>query len=396
MLHDEKFDRKKIKIADAVSFLMGFTQAIIVYIISSYFKTVSGTENVGTFYIIAYLIALFCLLNLHRIIRKIGKTKTYYFSLLFKIVAIAVLSLILPSKLGMVMLMLYVIGSTLEWVCLDIILESFSEDKRSGRIRGLHLTVINAGFILGPIISTRILDVFSFQGVFSFCLVLNSLVLLAAIIGFRHSNHYFREDISIIKILKKVITRKDVLRVYSISFVLEFFYAIMVIYSPIYLRDLGYSWDQIGQIFSVMLIAFVIVQYPMGLLADKRTGEKEFLYLSIFIMGVSTISIYFIGEANIAAWTAILFITRIGAALTEVLKESYFYKRVDKNDVDIIDFFRTSSPAAYIFASILASFVLFFFSIKSLFILSGIIILAALYPAFRLINNKIDNEIAKE
>lgn len=392
-LHDEEINVKKIKIASVVSFLMGFTQAVIVYIISSYFKIVSGTENVGSFYVVAYLVALFCLLNFHKVVKKFGKAQVFYFSLVLKILAVLILSMIGLSKFGIVLLIIYIIGVSLEWVCLDMILESFSEDKSSGRIRGQHLAIVNVGFIFGPFLATRILDVFSFQGVFSFCLILNMLIFITALLGFRKENHRFGEDINVINILKKVLARRDIVKIYYISFVLDFFYAMMVIYSPIYLQNLGYSWDQIGSIFSIMLVAFVVVQYPMGFLADKKTGEKEFLCFAIFLMGISTMAIYFIGTASLAIWAAVLFVTRIGAAILDVLRDSYFYKRIDRNDVDIIDFFRTSLPVAYILVSALAAAALLFFSVKTLFLLSGLIILSALYPAVKLVDNKCEKEM---
>ena len=48
--HQEKIDKQKIKQISFISFLMGFAQAVMIYVMSSYFKQVAGTENVGFFY----------------------------------------------------------------------------------------------------------------------------------------------------------------------------------------------------------------------------------------------------------------------------------------------------------------------------------------------------------
>ena len=391
--HRENFDGKKIKLAGFISFLMGFSQAILLYVMSTYFKLASGTENVGIFYAISYGIFLIILLNLHKFVRRLGKANVFYFSLLAKIVVISLLIFNDPGAIGILLLTAYIILGHIEWVALDIIIESFSADKLSGRIRGLHLTIVNAGFLVAPFVSVYILDSVGFYGIFIFSLMMNALVFVFSLVGFRLANHKFERKLKIMDVIKKALKRKNIRRIYYISFVLEFFYALMVIYTPIYLRDLGYSWEDVGKIFTVMLVPFVLVQYPMGYLADKKFGEKEFLIISIILMALATAGAYFVGGASVIVWSSMLFLTRIGAALIEILRDSYFYKRIDGRDVDLIDFFRTTVPVAYIAAAILSSAALFFLPVKFIFILAGAVVISAIYPAIRLVDNKCEKEI---
>ncbi len=394
--HKENLDENRLRLTSFVTFLMGFSQAVLIYIMSSYFELATGTESVGIFYAVAYAIFLIALLNLHKLVRLWGKSNVFYFSLLAKMLVIILLIFNDPSKIGALLLMLYIILGHIEWVAMDVIVESFSVDKMSGRIRGLHLTLVSAGFLFGPFVSTYILDKISFQGIFVFALLFNCFVFVFALIGFRNVNHKFEQKLKVFDVIKKVVARKNILRIYYISFVLEFFYALMIVYTPIYLRDLGYSWENIGWIFTAMLVPFVLVQYPMGILADKKTGEKEFLIFSIIIMAISTIAIYFIGTGTVLIWALVLFATRIGAALIEILRDSYFFKKIDATDVDVINFFRTSLPVAYIAATTLSSFVLFFLPIKFAFVLTGLVVLSALYPAFNLVDNKSEKEVLAE
>ncbi len=391
--HDEKLDAGRIHLTSFVSFLMGFSQAVLVYVISSYFKLATGTENVGIFYAVSYIIFLTVLLNLHKVMRVLGKANVFYFALLTKIITIIFLIFSDPSAIGILLLMLYIILGHIEWVALDVIIESFSVDHMSGRIRGLHLTILNAGFLFGPFVSTYILDKIGFQGIFVFSLVFNAFVFIFALLSFRKVNHRFEQKLKVIDIFKKAVVRKNVMRIYYISFVLEFFFALMLIYTPIYLRDLGYSWEKIGIMFTIMLIPFVVLQYPAGILADKKIGEKEMLIFSLFAMALTTGAIYFVGVGTMIIWAAILFATRIGAALIEILRDSYFFKRIDGYDIDLIELFRTTLPVAYIMAAILSSFILFLFPTKYIFILTAAVILSALYPAFKLKDSQCEAEI---
>ena len=167
----------------------------------------------------------------------------------------------------------------------------------------------------------------------------------------------------------------------------------MIIYSPLYLRSIGMEWGKIGIIFTFMLIPFVLLEYPAGLLADKKIGEKEMIIAALAIMGFSTLSIFFINSTGIIIWMIVLFLTRVGASLLEILRDSYFYKRIDGYDVDIVEFFRTSRAVGFIIGSIVSGILFIFLPMKSVFIIIAIVIFSGLIPAFNLIDNKSEEEI---
>jgi MFS family permease len=392
--HEESLNKKKIKVIEFFSFLTGFAQAVMAYIMSSYFKESLHTENFGIYYSIAYILVLISLLNFHKIIKKFGKSDVFFATFLAKIIILGFLSTSLPSIFGAVLLVLYIILGSVNAVSLDSILESFSVDGKSGRIRGMHLMILDAGFVLGPILSTQLLEAFNFQVVFVASLVIDAAALLFMSFGLGKINEKFRRRETIINLIKKAFKRKDIMRIYYISFVLEFFYTLMVIYTPIYLLDLGMSWEKIGIIFTIMLLPFVILPYPAGFLADKKWGEKNLLIGAIFIMGVSTFYIYFINSTTILIWSSIMFATRIGASLIQTLRDSYFYKRIDGKDVDLIDFYRTSLPVAYMLAPAVSAVALLMgFPLKMMFIIVAVVVLSALYPAFRLANNHCEADV---
>ncbi|MFC1645253.1 MFS transporter [Patescibacteria group bacterium] len=393
MKHKEKLDVGKIRLIDFLSFFMGFSWAMLAYVMSTYFSEAMKSDNVSIFYLIAYGVILVVLLNLHKLIRHFGKSFIFHAAFIVKVVAIVFLVILPVTIWGTGFMVLYMIANGISWVALDTILESFSKDSESGRIRGSHLAIMNAGFIAGPLLSSQILERFGFSGIFLVILIVHSVVLALALFGLRGTNHKFTQKISVKELLKKVRGRRNVMRIYYISFVMEAFYALMLAYVPIYLLSKGYTWEQLGIAFTIMLIPFVIVQYPVGIIADKKTGEKEILIAAIMIMGLSTLVFFLTNTSDILIWTIILFCTRIGVALIEVLRESYFYKRIDGSDVDVINFFKTSKPVAYVFSMLLATIVLFFFSIKAIFLLVALISFSALYPAFKLVDNRSRKEV---
>ena len=390
--HVEHVDEKKLKLLSFVTFLFGFSQAILVYVIADYFREAFGSTNVSVFYFISYSIALIGILNMHKIIKRLGKSTAILFFLFLQVCSLTFLIFTKPSIIGVSLLMAYIISSYLAWVMMDIIVEDYSEDKKSGRIRGVHLTILNIGFLIGPFISTQILGKFGFNGLFFISMLISMFMFIVAILGMRGVNQRFGQDLTILDLVKKIFVNRDVVRIYGVSLALEFFFALMIIYTSLHLLELGMSWSKIGIIFTIMLVPFVIFGYPAGFLADKKFGEKEMIIFGLILMAISSGSIFFISSTSLWVWSLVLFATRIGATIIETLRDSYFYKKIDGRDVDVISFFRTTPSVAYILATMISAFALIFFPLKSIFLIISFSALLALFPAVKLVDNKSERE----
>jgi predicted MFS family arabinose efflux permease len=167
---------------------------------------------------------------------------------------------------------------------------------------------------------------------------------------------------------------KNIRRVTNARFILEVFYTIMVIYTPIYLsRNIGFSWTEIGFIFAVMLLPFVLFELPAGELADHWCGEKEIMTIGFFIMGMSLLVMPFLSK-DIFAWMVVLFISRVGASFVEVTSESFFFKHVWKSDTGLISIFRLTRPISVILGSLVGAVCLLFLPFKALFLVLAILV----------------------
>lgn len=160
---------------------------------------------------------------------------------------------------------------------------------------------------------------------------------------------------------------------------LEFFYSLMVIYTPLYLHNIiGFRWDQIGLMFTIMLTAFIIFQWPMGELADRRLGEREIMSLGFIIASMALVAMPFLGH-NFALWTAILFISRIGASWIEVTTESYLFKKVASDDTAIISIFRIARPVSIVLAALTGIIMTSLFPYQSIFWILALTTFLSLY-----------------
>lgn len=388
----ETFNRNKVRLLSSISFVLGFLDAFLLYILSSYFVQISGEHLVGSFYLVAFALVLWFLMHLQPLVHTLGSVRFLSILLIGLIGTSFFLSLRDPSWAGAVALLAYLVFSNLLWSVMDVLVEDFSTDQVSGRVRGLYLTVMNSGLLLAPILSTKTLALAGYPGIFTVLGFGYIFVFLVALIGLRKHQTQPLPKIAFGETLKKVLRRKNLILIYGVSWTLEFFYAIMIIYAPILLLSQGFDWERIGFIFTVMLLPFVLIQYPLGILADKKWGEKELLFVALILLGLSSVAVGFTRSTDIAFWAALLFLTRLGAAALEVLRDSYFYKQIGPTDTDIVAFFRSARPVADITAAGVSLLFLALFTVHSLFYLVGALALAACFSVFLLEDSQSEAE----
>lgn len=279
----------------------------------------------------------------------------------------------------------YWVSASLMIAALDIFIEDFSKSSAVGRFRGFYISITSVAWVVSQMISGSIIGKSSFGGIY----ILSALFMLLVSVVFTFFLHNFRDpkytETPVLKTVKSFIKNKNIAKIYFIDLVIKFFYAWMIIYTPIYLRQyLAFSWQQIGFIFTIMLLPFVVLSFPLGILSDK-IGEKKIMIAGLLTMSVATLLIPLITQPRIFVWAIVLLCTRIGAASAEAMSESYFFKVVNEKNANDISFFRNASPVSYIIAPLLAIPVLLFTpSFNYLFLVLGTILLAAFFVSLRL------------
>ncbi len=384
----QKLNQSQTHLLYGTAFFLGLCGSLILYTASTYFSEVWGAENVGFVYACIFASNLVFLFFLHSIIFFFGKTMMFYILLFTQILCVFFVSLLDVSFFGAIFLMISSLILSLLWTVLDSLLEDFSLDEFSGRIRGTYLATMNAGLLLGPLLSAVLIDSYGYAGLYFVALFFFVVLFSISLGAFYGINYKIKTKVSLSKIVSQIKESPNILYIYWISFTLDFFYAILIVFTPIYFLQLGLSWSDIGLILSFALIPFVLLQYPVGYLADKHTGEKELILLSFIIIIVTVSLMPQIETKSILIWTIIMVVGRIGAALLEVLRDSYFYKQINGNDIGLIHFFRTSRPIAYITASLLSSFFLIFIPISEIFWLVVVCVIIGIYPVFKLKDSK--------
>ncbi len=382
------YQKKKLGKINLTILALGFLDAFLVYILSAYISPITGEKLVGIFYLVTFAVVFLVLFFFHRIVERLGQSRTLYFFLGMAIIASVLLSKLALSWVAVFVALLFLVAANATYVALDILLENFSEDSFSGRIRGLNLTLMNLGLLLAPLLSVLVLEDYGYAGVFFVLTLGYSVTFLYALLAFRYDNHPTNQKIALFHSVRQIWREKNLRRIYSISFAMEFFYALMIVYMPLHLLSLGVSWEQIGVLFTIMLIPFVLVQYPLGLIADKRYGEKELLIICLGIALVATYGLTRIEGPDILFLGTLLFLSRVGIAGVEVLRDSFFYKHIGADDTDLIAFFRTTRSLANISATLVVLPLFIFFPIASFLYVAALMLFFGFVESWTLEDTK--------
>ncbi len=382
----------KVRLLFVIGFIFAVADAVLAYIESSFIAQFINQKLIGVFFALAYLTAFILINNYSRFINRFGNFKTAMAALLVS--AGALLTLVLTDRpwLSLAALLVYLCARPLIFISLDIFLEFFSADSSTGRMRGLYLTIVNLGWLVSPLIMGQLMgekSAYRYPFTLSLILTVTIIVLLFLTVGkVAHRQPTGKKSFAWGKTFLRLWRNKDLRSIFLIECLLNFFYSWMVIYTPLYLLGLGLSWQTIGIIFTIMLLPFVLFEFPAGYLADKFLGEKELIIAGLLIMSIASFFIFWANDVNFIFWGVVLFLSRIGAALVEAMRDTYFFKKIDYQDVGLINIFRSAWPLAFFLGPLASVIILQFTEMNSLYLILGIILLFGLYFPFMLKDTK--------
>lgn len=383
--------RKFRNIAYAAGFLVALQSALPAYWNATFLGSILSERYVGLVFAAASALAIWLLILAAGWVKRFGTLAIASAFVIFDLIALFILSTSrVPLFLLLAFLLYSAIGYCLRYV-IDLYLEGFSDDQSTGSIRGLYLTAINLAWLASPFLASRLIESGGYQTVFILAL-LSTLPLLALLPAGRSAETSSNAPSkALIWLRLKEIWHdrkgpaKDIFNILSIDLLLNFFYAIMVVYTATYLKTvIGLSAGEVGLAFTIMLIPFVVVDYPLGRLADRVCGEKEILIGALVLMILATATVSFVTSSNLWCWAIILLLTRIGAASLEVMKETYLFKKIGPDDSDILFLSRANIPFSYLIGPLFVTAFLFVFPLKFVFLALAIMLIFGLPIALRL------------
>jgi MFS family permease len=370
-------NRHSLIILYFLGLLLAVSTALPAYAQSNFLGEFVSFQMVSLFFVIANALTVLAIGFFPKIIEKITNYFTAKAVIILYGTALLGLTLSTTTSLALISIILLTITTNLIWINMDVLVENFSANAITGRIRTVYMTFINAGWIFSPLLTSFLIGKGEYTLTFlvaGFLVIPFFLIFIRVSKNLKIKTNYSR--ISFKTVIKKTWQNKNLRGIFFIALLLQLFYSSAVVYVPLYLhQNLQMDWGTLGIIFSIMLIPFMVLEIPAGIIADKYLGEKEILTTGIAILAISLFLFFYIKVPTAWVWALVLFLSRIGGALVEAMRETYFFKQVDAKDIGYINLFRMTGPLAYIIGPGLAILILAFFPLNYLFLFLSIIML---------------------
>lgn len=216
-------------------------------------------------------------------------------------------------------------------------IENLSPHAETGMIRGMFLTLLSLGILISPFIGASLLS----HGGYTELYVVSAIMLMPFVYFlkryFEHMPDPVYRSLDMVQAGRRAFANVNLRGALVSILLLECFYAVMVIYSPLYLQSIGVPLTTyLSVILPIALIPFVIMPYELGIIADNKLGEKELLILGLIIMAITTMSIVVISTTNTIIWAGILITSRIGASCVETMAFTYYFKKINNHDASLV------------------------------------------------------------
>lgn len=353
--------------------------ALTMYINSSFLQTYFSESITGLLFSASALITIAGLVIVPQMLKKFGEKRVLTVGMFINMLCLTGLALSNITPLIAILFMSYFSLNSLLLFSIDVAIKNVSTQANIGTMRGIFLSMKHLALMGAPLLAGALISNYGFHSVYGLAAVMLVIVILNFMRIQKVSNVVY-EDQPILRTIKILRGSKNMLKIFSANFLLQFFYAWMIIYIPIHLvNTIGMSWDKIGGLISIMLAAFVVCSYPLGNIADKKGVPKPILVLGFLIMATSVFAIPFVTTSNFSTWAIILFSTRVGAAAVEVMTEAYFFKHTSPRDISTMSLFRNTHPLAYVLGPLVATIIISFTSHSFIFfILSFLLVIGAL------------------
>ena len=376
-----------------LSIIFSFHGLLVAYSNSTYMENFATPEIIGALYTIGSALAVFSFLFISRILRKIGNVRLTLSLAALEIGTLLVLGLTNSPATAIVAFVLFMTLNPLLYLSIDIFSESLigNNEESTGSKRGLTLALMSfaaviaplvLGFIVGDNDSNLYKTYLISAGIFS-------LFILIVLLKFKHFDDPTYREVKVLSSIQSFWDKKDIRNVFLAHFTLQVFFSWSVIYVPLYLAtEIGLPWSDIGAIIAVGLTAYVLLEYPIGIIADKWLGEKEMMATGFLILAVSSSWISFMAGAPVVAWMILMFISRVGAALVEATTEGYFFKHTKGTDANIMSFFRLTRPLAMLVGALIGSVALLYLPFQLIFIVLGFMMVPGIFFTIALKDTK--------
>lgn len=321
-----------------------------------------------SFFMLAEVLAYIFLIPL---IERVNKAFMLIMSLSFFVLSYLLFSVYSNVYLVIALGTLISIITSLRVTLFGLIVRDKTEDKNVSKNEGIIYALLNSAWLIGPLIAGYFAKVYGFQSVF----FLSAVFILISIFTF----NFFRirdkrgtkdVDRHMIPVVLEFFRHKGRVITYFLSIAVNFWWAFIYIYIPIYIIDKGYGGFVLGLFLAGITVPLIFFDYIFGKIAGKR-GFKKLFFTGFITLGILSIICFFIQQTYVIL--GVLILASVSVSMIEPTADAYFFDIVKEEERDkYYGIYTTSGNIGNLFGSLPAAVLLLVLPFKSLFIFFGI------------------------
>jgi len=374
--------------------LLSLHWACVLYINSPYLDQFVTQKTTGILYSVSAFLTIGAFLFAPYILNRVGNIQLLLACSVLEFGALIGMGLASSTWVALTFFVIHQAIVPILLFNLDIIMETLNDghEDSTGRQRGILLTIMSLTTACAPLaigygIGTGTPD-------FMFAYMSSAFILIPFVYvilkKFKHFTDPNYAHLRLKEAFREFWHQRDIRFVFCAHFLLQLFFTWMVIYTPLYLsKTIGFDWEEIGAILFVGLMAYVLLEYLIGVVADRYIGEKEMMAFGFGVMAIATSWFVFLDHSSILAWMVAMFMTRVGASFVETTTESYFFKHTQGKDSNLIGLFRITRPLSYVIGALLGVITIGIIpDEKLLFVVLGVLMIPGLFFAMALKDTK--------
>lgn len=365
-----------------MSLIVAVGTCLVSPVLPNFLKSVvQSDENVSLFFSFLAMVTLIGGLSSGFIFKRVERTTVMKWSL--GILAFSTLVVIFVTEFVSIaiLLALKIFLELLLQIVLALFIRDFSKANNLGKEESLRFRFQNIGALVGLLLGGFLASQLNFETVF----IGESLVALFGLAYF-HKKHIVDKHPAIInskkvtensflKNLKAFFTNAERRKIYLISIAYMLWISFKYLYIPLYVANSNYLPNMAGLILALAMIPAIVFEIKTGEFGKTYTPRKVITF-GFCIIGLMLTIIFF------SPWPLLNFgllaITSTGAGLIEPLKEAYFLENTSvKDEDDFYGVYCTSDPLSNFLMPIIGVTTLFFLPFKFVFLVFGLIMLAA-------------------
>ena len=346
---------------------LGFAMVSTIWAIylRSFISSASSVGFLTTLFTGVGILAYFLLIP---VIEKRNKSKLLLTSFLIFVISYFLFSIYSNFYLVVFLGIVLAIAVSLRVTVFGIIVRDKTKSKEVSKNEGFIYTLLNLAFLIGPLIAGYLSQKYGFKFVF----LISAIIIFVSIFVFKFfkikDNRKDKKiDHNVFKISLEFFRNKDRLKAYLLSGAINFWFALIYIYVPVRIIELGLGNFIVGLFLAGVIAPLVLFEYHFGKLVAKK-GFKKLFFLGFLIVGVLSLLCFLIG--NIYFILVALVLASVGISMLEPTTEAYFFDIIKKTQRDrYYGPYNTAIDMGYLIGTLIPALILLIFPFKTIFIL---------------------------